>query len=192
MRHLDDKKNDSHDPEEPINAIQSSEETRIARTANTKGFHVWQIICALTLDHNPLGRRRYLRESPSSLGPLRPLAGRRFEARSSDVPSFGRAWCAPSAERSVPMCGRTGRSRRSTAFPQPRGAGLVTLGRASSDALPFSATFMSATSRRGQPCACAGRERFVLSEWRCPTARPWNRHHRRDPFAALSATCSTP
>src|ERR1700729_3918526 len=46
-------------------------------------------------------------------------------------------------------------------------------------------------SRRGQPCACAGSERFVLSEWRCPTARPWNRHHRRDPFAALSATCST-
>ena len=43
----------------------------------------------------------------------------------------------------------------------------------------------------GHSCACAGNERFVLSKWRCPTARPWSRHHRRVPFAALSATCST-
>jgi hypothetical protein len=28
-------------------------------------------------------------------------------------------------------------------------------------------------SRRGHSCACAGNERFVLSKWRCPTARQW-------------------
>ena len=38
---------------------------------------------------------------------------------------------------------------------------------------------------------CAEIARFVLSEQECPTGRPWSRHCRRVPFAALMARYST-